>query len=145
MAVVKGEEASGFAERRGWRLSLPYPGLPSHPTHATARLLLKGFGTIISFDLRGGTSSPTASAETSGSSDTPPVSGRWNQLRDERPRFRDGGTSRLRSYDSASVSRTQTTSGTISTRQYALPRRAYVDGDAAILPSPVLSPVQNSV
>lgn len=31
-----------------------YPGLPSHPTHATARRLLKGFGTIISFDLRGG-------------------------------------------------------------------------------------------
>ncbi len=30
-----------------------YPGLPSHPTHATARRLLKGFGTIISFDLLG--------------------------------------------------------------------------------------------
>lgn len=30
-----------------------YPGLPSHPTHATAKRLLKGFGTIISFDLRG--------------------------------------------------------------------------------------------
>lgn len=31
-----------------------YPGLPSHPTHATARRMLKGFGTIISFDLLGG-------------------------------------------------------------------------------------------
>ncbi len=31
-----------------------YPGLPSHPTHATARRVLKGFGTIISFDLREG-------------------------------------------------------------------------------------------
>lgn len=31
-----------------------YPGLPSHPTHAIARRVLKGFGTIISFDLRGG-------------------------------------------------------------------------------------------
>lgn len=31
-----------------------YPGLPSHPTHAVAKRLLKGFGTIISFDLRGG-------------------------------------------------------------------------------------------
>ncbi|HYF63187.1 MAG TPA: PLP-dependent transferase [Herpetosiphonaceae bacterium] len=31
-----------------------YPGLPAHPTHATARRVLKGFGTIISFDLRGG-------------------------------------------------------------------------------------------
>src|SRR5205085_9719569 len=30
-----------------------YPGLPSHPTHATAKRVLKGFGTIISFDLRG--------------------------------------------------------------------------------------------
>lgn len=31
-----------------------YPGLPSHPTHATAGRVLKGFGTIISFDLVGG-------------------------------------------------------------------------------------------
>lgn len=31
-----------------------YPGLPSHPTHAVAQRVLKGFGTIISFDLRGG-------------------------------------------------------------------------------------------
>jgi cystathionine gamma-synthase len=31
-----------------------YPGLPSHPTHATARRVLKGFGTIISFDVAGG-------------------------------------------------------------------------------------------
>lgn len=31
-----------------------YPGLPSHPTHETARRVLRGFGTIISFDLRGG-------------------------------------------------------------------------------------------
>lgn len=30
-----------------------YPGLASHPTHATAKRVLKGFGTIISFDLRG--------------------------------------------------------------------------------------------
>lgn len=31
-----------------------YPGLSSHPTHATAKRVLKGFGTVISFDLRGG-------------------------------------------------------------------------------------------
>lgn len=31
-----------------------YPGLPSHPTHAVARRVLKGFGTIISFDVLGG-------------------------------------------------------------------------------------------
>lgn len=37
-----------------------YPGLASHPTHATARRVLKGFGTIISFDVRGG--APVADA-----------------------------------------------------------------------------------
>ena len=31
-----------------------YPGQPSHPTHATARRALRGVGTVISFDLRGG-------------------------------------------------------------------------------------------
>jgi cystathionine gamma-synthase len=30
-----------------------YPGLPSHATHAIARRVLKGFGTIISFDVQG--------------------------------------------------------------------------------------------
>jgi cystathionine gamma-synthase len=30
-----------------------YPGLPSHPTYAVAKRLLKGFGTIISFDTVG--------------------------------------------------------------------------------------------
>lgn len=31
-----------------------YPGLPSHPTHAIAKRVLKGFGSVMSFDLRGG-------------------------------------------------------------------------------------------
>lgn len=31
-----------------------YPGLPSHPTHDVARRQLRGFGTVISFDVRGG-------------------------------------------------------------------------------------------
>lgn len=30
-----------------------YPGLASHPTHAVAKRVLKGYGTIISFDLAG--------------------------------------------------------------------------------------------
>jgi cystathionine gamma-synthase len=30
-----------------------YPGLPSHPTYSIAREQLKGFGTIVSFDVRG--------------------------------------------------------------------------------------------
>lgn len=37
-----------------------YPGLPSHPTHATAKRVLKGFGTIISFDVRGGAAAADA-------------------------------------------------------------------------------------
>lgn len=32
-----------------------YPGLAAHPSHAAARRQLKGFGTIISFDVRGST------------------------------------------------------------------------------------------
>lgn len=31
-----------------------YPGLPSHPTHETARRVLRGFGTVLSFEVRGG-------------------------------------------------------------------------------------------
>ena len=31
-----------------------YPGMSSHPTHAIAKRVLKGFGTVISFDVKGG-------------------------------------------------------------------------------------------
>lgn len=31
-----------------------YPGLPSHPTHGVAKRVLKGYGTIISFEVDGG-------------------------------------------------------------------------------------------
>ena len=37
-----------------------YPGLASHPTHEAARRQLKGFGTIISFDVRGDASAADA-------------------------------------------------------------------------------------
>jgi cystathionine gamma-synthase len=37
-----------------------YPGLPSHPTHAVARRVLKGFGSLISFDVRGGAAAADA-------------------------------------------------------------------------------------
>jgi cystathionine gamma-synthase len=37
-----------------------YPGLASHSTHAAARRQLKGFGTIISFDVDGGASAADA-------------------------------------------------------------------------------------
>jgi cystathionine beta-lyase/cystathionine gamma-synthase len=33
-----------------------YPGLASHPQHALARTQMQDFGTIVSFDLRGGAS-----------------------------------------------------------------------------------------
>jgi cystathionine gamma-synthase len=41
-----------------------YPGLTSHPTHDAARRQLKGFGTIVSFDLRG--DAPAADAVCAG-------------------------------------------------------------------------------
>lgn len=41
-------------ERHPFVTRVRYPGLASHPTHATATRVLKGFGTIISFDLAGG-------------------------------------------------------------------------------------------
>lgn len=37
-----------------------YPGLASHPTHDAARRQLKGFGTILSFDVRGDASAADA-------------------------------------------------------------------------------------
>ena len=37
-----------------------YPGLPSHPTHESARRQLKGFGTVISFDVHGDVASADA-------------------------------------------------------------------------------------
>jgi cystathionine gamma-synthase len=40
-------------ETHSWVARVRYPGLLSHPTHAIARRVLKGFGTIISFDLHG--------------------------------------------------------------------------------------------
>jgi len=37
-----------------------YPGLPSHPTHEVAGRQLRGFGTMISFDVRGGAAAADA-------------------------------------------------------------------------------------
>ena len=31
-----------------------YPGRPDHPTHATARRFMRGFGAVVSFDVHGG-------------------------------------------------------------------------------------------
>jgi cystathionine gamma-synthase len=51
--------AERLAAHRGVALTR-YPGLASHPTHATARRVLKGFGTIISFDVHGGAAAADA-------------------------------------------------------------------------------------
>src|SRR5690606_28558164 len=37
-----------------------YPGLPSHPTHEVAKRVLKGFGSMISFELRADVASGAA-------------------------------------------------------------------------------------
>ena len=41
-------------------LRVRYPGLPSHPTYDIARRNLRGFGTIISFDINGGAAAADA-------------------------------------------------------------------------------------
>jgi len=40
-------------QERGDVACTRFPGLSTHPTHSLARRQLKGFGTIISFDIRG--------------------------------------------------------------------------------------------
>ena len=49
--------ASELAERlaRQERVTVVrYPGLPDHPTHATARTFMTGYGAVVSFDMDGG-------------------------------------------------------------------------------------------
>ncbi|MEK6709314.1 MAG: aminotransferase class I/II-fold pyridoxal phosphate-dependent enzyme [Nitrospinota bacterium] len=43
-----------FLEGRPQVSRVHYPGLPSHPDHATARRLMPAFGGLLSFELRGG-------------------------------------------------------------------------------------------
>ncbi|MET0397605.1 MAG: PLP-dependent transferase [Longimicrobiaceae bacterium] len=59
--AVRLERAQQTAGRLAERLEghpsvarVRYPGLPSHPTHEIARRVLRGFGTVVSFDLVGG-------------------------------------------------------------------------------------------
>ncbi len=64
LRVERAQQTAGWlAERLAAHPSVSrtrYPGLPSHPTHEIARRQLKGFGTIISFDVRGGASAADA-------------------------------------------------------------------------------------
>jgi cystathionine gamma-synthase len=49
--------AAGLAEQLARHASVEvvrYPGRPDHPTHATARSFMAGFGAVVSFDVEGG-------------------------------------------------------------------------------------------
>ena len=49
--------AAGLAERLAEHVGVAlvrYPGRPDHPTHATARSFMAGFGAVVSFDVEGG-------------------------------------------------------------------------------------------
>lgn len=43
-----------FLERQPQVAAVHHPGLPSHPDHARAKALFRGFGGMLAFDLRGG-------------------------------------------------------------------------------------------
>jgi cystathionine gamma-synthase len=65
--AVRLERAQGNAMTLAERLAshpnvtvTRYPGLVTHPTHGAARRQLKGFGTIISFDVQGGAAAADA-------------------------------------------------------------------------------------
>jgi len=45
---------AGRLEEHPAVMTTRYPGLPKHPTYQSARRQLRGFGTIISFDVRSG-------------------------------------------------------------------------------------------
>jgi len=72
-----------------------YPGLPSHPTHEAARRQLKGFGTIISFDVAT-RKLPTPFAPDCSSYNTRPAWARSSPLLSGEPMFLDRSICRRR-------------------------------------------------
>ena len=52
-ATATAHELAGRLERHPEVSGVRYPGLPTHPTHATARRFMRGFGAMISFDVDG--------------------------------------------------------------------------------------------
>jgi cystathionine gamma-synthase len=65
--AVRLERAQQNAQRLAERLAMHprveltrYPGLPDHPTHATAVQQMHGFGTVVTFDVRGGAAAADA-------------------------------------------------------------------------------------
>ena len=79
MAVARWLEGHPQVEK------VTYPGLPSHPQHALAARQMKGFGGMLTFELKGGLAAakpssrrcrsspaPSRSAASRASSSTPP-------------------------------------------------------------------------
>ena len=52
-AAASAHELATRLERHAEVTVVRYPGLPSHPTHATARSFMRTYGAMISFDVRG--------------------------------------------------------------------------------------------
>lgn len=53
-------ELAARLERHPRAVQVRYPGLPGHPGHAVAKAQLGGFGTIVSFEVRGGAAAADA-------------------------------------------------------------------------------------
>lgn len=64
LRLARAQESAGrlarWLQSRDWIECVRYPGLDSHPTHAVAAAQLKGYGSMISFDVAGG--APAADA-----------------------------------------------------------------------------------
>jgi methionine-gamma-lyase len=50
------QKVAEFLEKHPKVAKVRYPGLPSHPQHALAKEMMRGFGTTMTFDLKGGIS-----------------------------------------------------------------------------------------
>jgi cystathionine gamma-synthase len=51
---ASGQAVAEFLERHPKVKRVHYPGLPSHPDHAVAKRQMRGFGSVVSFELDGG-------------------------------------------------------------------------------------------
>jgi cystathionine beta-lyase/cystathionine gamma-synthase len=58
--VASAREIAGSLVEHPRVLRVLYPGLPSHPGHAVAARQMKGFGGMISFELKGGLAASSA-------------------------------------------------------------------------------------
>lgn len=56
-------QVARWLEKRSGVLSVLYPGLKSHPQHALARRQLKGYGGMVTFEVRGGLKGATRVAD----------------------------------------------------------------------------------